>query len=108
MSMLGNLQYDASKSEDKDVLGGGKTVTSNVYEAVIKSAYYSKAASGAIAVNIEATLKGGRDFRETIYISNKQGSFTYKDTRTNEEKYLPGFVAIDSLCLLTVGQPLVR
>lgn len=108
MSMLSNLNYDASKSEDKDILGSGATTPSDVYLGTIKVAYYSKAASGAIAVNLDIALDAGRNHRETIYISNRKGEFTYTDSRTNEAKYLPGFVSIDSLCLLTVGQPLVN
>lgn len=109
MSFINNSEYEAGKVVEKDVVGGGfKSLPSDVYDFEILLAYTSTAASGAKAMNLELkNVAAGTKHRFTIYVTNKQGSIKYKD-KSGELHYLPGFLTIDSLCLLTVGKPLVQ
>lgn len=110
MSFLNAGDYNANDAAEKDVVGGGgfKALTSDVYDFVVNHAYFSQAKSGAKAVNLELEGTDGGKRRFTVYITNKNGEIKYKDKKTGELHYLPGFLTIDSLCLLTVGKPLVE
>lgn len=106
MSLFAKIQQANVATEEKDVLGG--TLQTNVYDAAIKIAYLDAAKSGAINVTVEAVLLvngSERNFRETFYISNKEGSFTYKN-RDGADEPLPGYVTVDSICKAACGQPL--
>lgn len=110
MSILAKIQQNAAnvKAEEQDVLGGSRTIPTNVYPATIKMMYLDTAKSGAINVNLEVLMMVNgkpRSHKETIYISNREGKFTYQ--KDGEEHPLPGFSSIDSLCQLAVGKPLV-
>jgi len=69
-------------------------------------AYAGQAKSGArfVAFNIDID---GRDYRETIYVTNKNGDnwFPNKDDKTKKVP-LPGFTTVDDICLVTTGAPL--
>lgn len=109
MGFLSGVDYNANEATESDVLGGGfKPFTSDVYDFVVKQAYYTKATSGAVALNLELEASDGRKLRDQNYITNKQGGNKYKDKKTGEMKYLPGFMTADSLCLLAAGMPLVK
>ena len=109
MGFLSGVDYNAQDAVESDVLGGGfKPFTSDVYDFEIKLAYYTKAQSGAVALNLELVTPDGRRLRDQNYITNKEGGNKFKDKQTGEMKYLPGFLTADSLCLLAAGIPLVK
>lgn len=104
---FGGMTYNAAEAKDTDTLGGGfKRLDSAVYPFTIKLAYLTYATSGAMAFNLEAVTDAGVTMKETQYISNKEGSNQYPDKKTGEKKYMPSFLTINSLALLTTGQPL--
>lgn len=110
MSFLNADEYNAQDAVEKDVVGGGgfKALASNIYDLTVNHAYFSKAASGARAVNLELETKDGSKHRFTIYVTNREGSIKYKDKQTGELKYLPGFQTVDALCKLTSGKSLIE
>ena len=111
MSLFASIQNANIQTKEEDVLGGGRTVPSNVYPAGIKLAYLDAAASGAICVVFDfAMLVDGkeRNHKETIYISNKNKEFTYKDKQSGEDKPLPGFVTVDSICKAVTGKSITE
>ena len=96
---------------ESDVLGGARTVASDVYPSGIKMAYLDKNDNGTLFVVFDfAMLVDGkeRNHKETIYISNKQGSFTYTDKKTGKEEPLPGYTTVDTICKMVVGKPLTE
>lgn len=100
--------YDATKATDEDRTGGGrKLLESAIYDGVINHAYFSKSTkSAALALNLEFSI-GEHKHREQIWFTNGQGGVTYKDKKTGEQKYLPGFITCDTLTwLATEGQTL--
>ena len=106
MSLFAKVQQAGLVTQEKDVLGG--TLQTNVYDAKIKVAYLGAAASGAINVTLEAelTVNGKpRNYRETMYISNRAGSFTYKSKDGTDEP-LPGYALFDSICKAAIGKSL--
>ena len=107
MSLLAGLTTDESIKESKDSVGGGFTAKpSGIYDAVVKVAYITVAASGAKAVNLIADING-TEYRETIYITNKKGQNFYV-SEDGTKNYLPGFTTVNDLALLTTGQPLAN
>ena len=50
MSLLKNLETKAGVEGEKDVLGGGGVLDTNVYPMKVKVAYFTSAASGAVAI----------------------------------------------------------
>lgn len=109
MSFLDASEYSAGNAVEKDIVGGGfKALTSNVYGFDVVLAYFGKSKKGAKFVQLELKeIISGAKHRFTIYISNAEGSIKYKDKTSGELKYLPGFLTVDALCLLTVGKPLI-
>jgi hypothetical protein len=89
------------KTEDR--LGGFSKMETDIYLGTVKVAYGSKAASGAMAVNLILDING-QEHRETVYVSNKKGEtyFLNKDDNTKKVS-LPGFTLINDLCLVAAG-----
>ena len=111
MSIFSAVQNANLTTKEEDVLGGGFTVPTNVYPAIVKLAYVDKSAKGAINVVFDfAILVNGkeRNHKETIYISNAAGSFTYKDKKTGEDKPMPGFVTVDTICKAITGKSITQ
>lgn len=89
----------AEKVED-DFLGGGGALETDIYPATIKTAYIGKAAASD-AQNVTLLLDvNGREVRQQIWVSNRNGDVTYKDKKDGSEKNLPGYNQVNSLCML--------
>lgn len=94
--------------EERDSLGGG-VLDANIYDFTLKLAYITYAASEAMAVNLVFEGAGGAQMKQTVYISSgkaKGKKFTYTDKNSGEERPLPGYSQINSLCMLAAGMPL--
>jgi hypothetical protein len=105
MSALAALKYDDDVKETKDTIGGGFSVrTSGVYDATIKMAYLGKSAGGAMSLPCIFDIDGS-EYRETLYLTNKEGKPYYLD-KDGAKHYLAGFLNGDALALLTTGKPL--
>ena len=111
MSLFAAIQNSNVQTKEEDVLGGSRTVPSNVYPAGIKLAYLDKSPKGSICVVFDfALMVNGkeRNHKETFYISNAAGSFTYKDKKTSEDKPMPSFVTVDTICKAVTGKGLTE
>lgn len=105
MSILKNLKTDDSIAAAKDSLGGGGPMDSGLYLSTISLAYITKSTGGALGLVLQAKTDAGRDIRQTLWMTNKQGQNFYTN-KEGEKNYLPGFVIANSIALLTVGQDL--
>lgn len=100
--------------QERDVLGGGGTVESGIYDAIIKLAFAKKSGSSdAQGVEYHLELKtptgGTFIFRETQWVTNRDGVHTYNDKNDPTKKHLlPGYIMVDALCLLSTGYPLAE
>lgn len=99
---FGNLSTDGLE-EARDILGGSGAIDSDSYTGKIKLAYAGASSGGAnfLAVHIDIN---GRDYRETLYVTNKQGQNFYE--RGGKKIPLPGFTVANDLALLATGHPL--
>lgn len=106
-NIFGNLNSEGLEAA-KDVLGGGfGAIDSAVYDGKIKAAYAGKSDGGAHSMTfvVGITVNGqAREYKETIYVTNKQGQNYYeKDGKKNP---LPGYVTANDICLLSTGHEL--
>ena len=99
----GKKSVSTDKVED-DFMGGGGALDTDVYTAKIKTAYIGKA-SASEARNVTLLMDvNGREVRQQIWVSNRSGEVTYKDKKTKEDRNLPGFSQINSLCMLVCSK----
>lgn len=105
--IFGNLTNDGLE-ESQDRLGGFSPLETDVYTGVIKALYAGESSGGAMSVSLIAEM-GGKEYRETFYVTNKkkQNFFYNKDDNTKKVP-LPGFTIVDDICLITTGKPLAE
>ena len=106
--MFSNMTTDNLESAE-DRLGGSnfEPLPTGVYDVQIKTAYVGTAASSSsTSITIIGDVKG-KELRETIWISTKDGNNFYPDKQDPKKKVpLPGFTTIDDICLLTTQEAL--
>ena len=106
MTMFGNLKTDGLE-DSQDRLGGFQPLETDIYTGVIKAFYAGVSTGGARSVSIILAVPGGKEHRETCWITNKKGENFYLNKNDRTKKVpLPGFTIIDDICLCTTGKPL--
>lgn len=103
MSIFANMTTNGLE-EQKDSLGGYSPLETDIYEATIKALYAQTAKSGAMSLNLIADING-REYRETVYITSKDG-VNYYVNKAGKKAPLPGFITMNDLCLCAVGREL--
>jgi hypothetical protein len=106
MTLFSGLTTDGLE-ETQDRLGGFQVLASGAYTGKIKAAYAGKSSNSA-SQNITVILEhAGGEYRETFWITNKNGENFFRNKQDNTKKIpLPGFAHIDDLCLMTTDKPL--
>ena len=106
MSLLSGLATSNDIAAEKDSVGGGFVLDSNLYNFTVKLAYLQKAASDALALVVHLTTEDGKDVRQQFWMTSgkEKGCKNYFVDKKGEKQYLPGFNMANSLCLLTVGK----
>jgi hypothetical protein len=99
---FGGLKQDGLE-ETQDRLGGSYILDSGVYDMTVKLAYAIESANGAKGMVLTFD-NAGREYRETIYVTNRQGEnfFLNKDDKSKKVP-LPGFTTVDDICLCATG-----
>jgi hypothetical protein len=114
MGLFDDVQQGANVQEDAtpDRVKGQKQapLDSDIYGLNIKYAYGKKSTGGAMGVFLVLDTAEGRTVKVTEYITsgNAKGNKPYYEKKNKEgvmeQKPLPGFSAIDSLCKLVAGK----
>ena len=105
-SLFGNLKSDGLE-ESQDRLGGFAPLATDIYVGTIKVAYAGKSSGGAQSVSLIVDMPGGKEYRETLYITNKNGENFFLNKQDKTKKVpLPGFTIVDDICLIATGKPL--
>lgn len=95
----------------EDRLGGFQLFETDAYDCIVKAFYAGKAndaASKAKSVTVTVDI-GGKEYRETIWITTKEGKNYFLNKQDNSKKVpLPGFQTIDDICYATTGKPLAE
>lgn len=105
MSLLSTLTSDESIANEKDSVGGGGVLESNIYPAKVTLAYVTKSNGGAIGLVFAAKTTEGRDIKQTLWMTSgtEKGCKNYYE-KDGQKNYLPGFLAANALALLTTGK----
>jgi hypothetical protein len=104
MKMFGNLSTEGLEAAGDYLGGGGGLLETGVYSGTVKLAYAGKSQSSesqSVTVLIDVN---GLEFRETFWITNRNGENCYADKKDPKKKHpLPGFAMVDDLALVTTG-----
>lgn len=107
--MFENLTTQGLEKQE-DRLGGGKfgTKETDIYHGVVQLFYAGKAAqSAAQNVTLVVALDDGSEYRETIWVTNKNGVNWFADKQDANKKIpLPGFSLANNIALLTAEKEL--
>lgn len=106
--MFGNLKTEGLE-EAGDRLGGGVLLESGIYTGKLKMAYAgTSSAQGSKSQFVTLLIDiDGRELRETVYVTSRDGDNFYADKKDPKKKHpLLGFTSIDDLCLVTTGHGL--
>ena len=98
-----NLPAGVAAVEEADVLGDGGVLDSDVYKGTVELAYLDAAPSGAKRITIHFNTNGQVN-KNTTYISNKNGGFTYKDKKTGDDMPLPGYSQMNAFFMAVTGK----
>ena len=107
MSLLNSFvkATNAAESVERDSLGGGYILPSDIYMLTVETAFLQPATSGAVGVVLRfKTKEGNKDYRETVYITNRKGETFY--VKDGQQHLLPGYLMIDTLCQMVTGNSL--
>ena len=105
MSLLANLTSDESIANEKDSVGGGVVLESNIYPAKVTLAYVTKSGGGALGLVVSAKTAEGHDIKQTLWMTSgtEKGCKNYYE-KDGQKNYLPGYLAANALALLTTGK----
>lgn len=93
--------------EQRDTLGGGYTVPSDVYEATVKVVYFTKAQnSEAQCANVVLSV-GDKEITDRLWFTNKKNEPFYT-SKQGKKMRLPGYETLNDLCVVTTGKPLAE
>ena len=103
-NLFGNLTTTGLEQQEDRLGGGFSKFETDAYDAKIKVAYAGQSDGGARNVTVVADI-GGKEYSETIYITNKQGeNFFLNKQDTTKKVALPGFTTINDICLVCTDE----
>ncbi len=110
MSLLSSLATSNDIASEKDSVGGGFVLDTNLYNFTVKLAYLQKADSEALSLVVHLTTEDGKDVRQQFWMTSgkAKGCKNFYVDKNGDKQYLPGFNMANSLCLLTVGKEIAQ
>lgn len=113
MGILSNLLKQQPESvlntlDQAQAPAPSSTIDSDIYEVKIKDMYNIMSKNGALGIRLILGYGDNfaKEYREDIYISNKDKKFTY--VKDNKEYPLPGYTLINDICGITVNSSLAQ
>ena len=101
------LGDDVTQEVEKDTLGGGGALASDLYEFTVKVAYFDSAKSKAMSVNLLLETSNGRRLNVTEYITSGEAKGCKPYYEKDGQKFpLPGYAKMNTLCQLVTGKPI--
>lgn len=105
MGMFSNLTTEGVEESEERVGGGGFTRESDIYDLTIKLAYAGKSDGGAS--NITFVFDDGKELRQTVYYTDRNGNNFYhpkkpnsQERDTSKKNFLPGFDLVNEICII--------
>lgn len=97
-----NLTDSTELAEQTDSLGGRYIFPSDIYDAVISCIYLTESKNGATGAVVDLKIQG-KDYRETIWFTNKKGENFYISKTDGTKQGLPGWNILDAMSFLSTG-----
>lgn len=105
MKLFENLDTnDVERTEDR-VGSASRLLDSDIYVATIKAAYTGESKSGALSITLMCDI-GGKDYTETLYITNKNKEPYFVNSSTRKKQFIPGYNYMNAICLVAAGKEL--
>jgi hypothetical protein len=105
MGIFGGLTNEGLE-QAQDRIGGFGAIETDIYDMKVTMAYAIESQGGAQGVAFTFD-NGGREYRETVYVTSKKGENFYLNPSDKTKKLpLPGFTVANDICLATTEQPL--
>ncbi len=99
------LDADVTQEVEKDTLGGGGALATDLYAFTIKAAYFDFAKSKAMSVNLLLETANGRRLNVTEYITSGEAKGCKPYYEKDGKKFpLPGYSKMSTLCQLVTGK----
>lgn len=111
MGLFSNLTTDGVEETEERVGGGSFVRESGIYTMNIKLAYAGASDGGA--QNITFVFDDGKEFRTTVYYTDRNGNNFYHPKKPNSQErdttkkvFLPGFETVNDICILATDKGL--
>ena len=105
---LKNTEVTVEKA--KDTLGGSGRgpLDTDIYTCTIKMAYVDYSKGGAMSVNFQLETSEGRKFNSQQWVTSgdAKGNKNYYVDKQGKNQFLPGYVLVNDICMLTVEESL--
>lgn len=108
MSAFARFNTAGAKASEDRVGGGYEALPTGIYDLEIAMIFAGKANAPSKAESMTIVGKiDGKEFKETLWITNKMGEPSYQDKNDAKVRHvLPGYTIIDDICLFATGKPL--
>lgn len=102
--LFGNVKTEGVERSEDRTGSSFSLFDSDIYEAVIKAAYVTTASSSAAqALNLIFTIED-KEYKETIWVTNKNGECSFIDKRNDKQTFLPGWQMANDIAMMTTGE----
>lgn len=99
------LGDDVTQEVEKDTLGGGGALNTDLYTLTLKAAYFDQAKSKATSLNLIMETPEGRRLNVTEYITSGEAKGCKPYYEKDGKKFpLPGYAKMNTLCQLATGK----
>lgn len=106
--MFNDLTTD-NLEQTEDRIGGFTPYESDIYTGPVKAFYAGQSDKGAKFVAVILDMGQGKEYSETIYVTNRKGENFFLNKQDNTKKVpLPGFTLINDMSLVTCEKELAH
>lgn len=99
------LGADVTQEVEKDTLGGGGVLPTDIHTFTIKAAYFDAARSKAVSVNLILESDTGRKLNVQEYVTSGESKGCKPYYEKDGKKFpLPGYSKMNTLCQLVTGK----
>lgn len=100
---LNNLVNSDQLAEQTDSIGGRQLFPSDIYDAVISCIYLTESKGGATGAVVDLKIQG-KDYRETVWFTNRNGENFYISKQDGSKQGLPGWNLMDAMSMCSIGK----
>ena len=105
--MFKNLSTQGLEAARDVVNTGYAPEPTDIYKAIVKMAYVQESSRGAMGIVLNFYLPhSGKDYKETLWVTSRDGHNYSVNKDTGKKQGLPGFNVVNDLCTVTLEKEL--